>query len=77
MAVSMVGQQMVDLHLNAADRAVLEELRLGRNVPANIADSTGYSKQYIRERISRLEEHGVVENIGRGVYELVDDPLKE
>lgn len=77
MAVSMVGQQMADLHLNAADRAVLEELQLGRNVPANIADSTGYSKQYIRERISRLEEHGVVENVGRGVYELVDDPLEE
>lgn len=68
---------MADFHLNAADRAVLKELSIGRNLPANIADSTGYSNQYIRERLKRFEEHGIVTNVGRGVYELVCDPREK
>lgn len=60
--------------LNTADEALLTQLRDGRNVPANLAADTGYHRQYVYERLKRLAEHGVVRNVGNGVYELVEDP---
>ncbi|WP_136592332.1 winged helix-turn-helix transcriptional regulator [Salinigranum halophilum] len=48
-----------------------------RNGPANIADELDFSRQYIQQRLKRLEEHGYVQNIGRGVYELTSDPRDE
>jgi len=68
---------MVGISLNPADKQVISVLREGRNVAANIADETGYERQYITSRLRRLQEHGVVENIGKGVYELVSDPESE
>lgn len=65
---------MTDIELNDGDRAILDELRNGRNVPQNIANNTEYSRVYISKRLKRLREHGIVENIGGGVYELVNDP---
>lgn len=65
---------MVKIDLNDADRGIIDSLREGRNVPANLADDLGYSRQYIQNRITRLREHGIVKNIGRGVYELAEDP---
>lgn len=65
---------MNDLELNEADRQILSALEQGRNLPANLADELGYSRQYIQNRLTRLREHGVVNNIGRGVYELTEDP---
>lgn len=65
---------MPDIELNEADQKILDHLSGGRNVPANIADDLGYSRQYVQNRIKRLREHGYITNIGRGVYELVDDP---
>lgn len=64
---------MEDIDLNDADRQILGELTTGRNVPANLADELGYSRQYIQNRIQRLREHGLVNNVGRGVYELTDN----
>lgn len=61
-----------DIHTNDADEAVIEALRGGRNLPANIAEETGYSRQYLNQRLRRLEEHGIVENRGHGLYELVE-----
>ena len=63
---------MPDINLNETDQAIIAELREGRNVPSNIADEIGRNQQYTRDRIARLEEHGVVRNVGRGVYELVE-----
>jgi len=63
---------MVDVDLNPADQAVIDVLEDGRNIAANIADETGYERQYISSRLKRLAEHGVVVNIGKGVYELKD-----
>lgn len=65
---------MAGINLNDTDRAIVEILVEGRNVPANIAEEIGVTRQYIQQRLKRLSEHGFVENIGRGVYELKEDP---
>lgn len=68
---------MADIPLNDADRAIIDALREGRNVAANIAVDADYSRQYITERLTRLREHGVVINIGKGVYELVPEEVPD
>lgn len=60
--------------LSPADRAVLDLLSEGRVTAPFVADETGYSLQYVRDRLSRLVEHGNVEKIYEGLYELVEDP---
>lgn len=62
------------IRLNETDEKVISKLEEGRNVPANIAEELGLSRQYVQQRLQRLEEHGHVQNIGRGVYEMIDDP---
>lgn len=56
------------------DRKILDTLHEGRNIPSNIADDIGVSRQYVQQRLQILEAAGYITNIGRGVYELVDDP---
>ena len=58
-----------------ADWAIIEVLREGRNNTPNLADRTGYSKQYIRERLKRLSDEGILTNIGSGIYELNADTV--
>ena len=65
---------MPQIRLNDTDKAVLEILEEGRNVPSNIANRLDFTRQYVQRRLQRLEEHGHVRNIGSGVYEIVDDP---
>lgn len=60
--------------LNDTDRTILDMLSEGRNVPANMADNLDVSRQYVHQRIKLLERGDHVRNIGRGVYELVEDP---
>lgn len=55
-----------------ADRAILEMLLDGRNLATNIASETGYTRHYITTRLKRLREHGYVENVGSGLYEITD-----
>ena len=57
-------------NLRDVDWAIIEVLRDGRNNAPNLADRTGYSKQYIRERLKRLSDEGILMNIGSGIYEL-------
>jgi predicted transcriptional regulator len=66
---------MADIRLNETDQRIIEQLRDGRNVPANLADELNFSRQYIQQRLQRMEEHGIVSNIGRGVYELTEDEV--
>ena len=66
--------KMDKIRLNETDKKVISKLEEGRNVPANIAEELGLSRQYVQQRLRRLEEHGHVQNIGRGVYEMIDDP---
>lgn len=66
--------------LNDADRLILDVLQEGRATPTlvrRILESRGneYSRQYISQRITRLTEHGHLENLhDTGVYGVVDDP---
>jgi len=57
-------------NLRDVDWAIIEVLREGRNNAPNLSDRTGYSKQYIRERLKRLSDEGILTNIGSGIYEL-------
>lgn len=65
------------VRLKDIDEQILDVLASGRNVPSNIADETGVSRQYVQQRLQVLEAADYVENIGRGVYELVNDPRED
>lgn len=65
---------MEDLKLNPTDNAILDRLAEGRATPSYIAQAEDYSRQNITNRLRRLEEHGVVDKIHTGLYELVRDP---
>ena len=73
----LVQQPMADIRLNDVDEMIIDILSEGRNVSANIATETDYSRQYITDRLIRMREHGVVTNIGSGVYELVDEEVPD
>lgn len=64
---------MTNIRLNEMDEEILNRLQDGRNVPANLAEELDVSRQYIYRRLKRMREHGIVRNIGRGVYELADE----
>jgi hypothetical protein len=60
--------------LGPADEALLDLLRDGRVTAPFAADETGYSLQYVRDRLTRLVEHGNAVKVYEGLYELVEDP---
>lgn len=60
-------------NLNDADKAIIEELREGRNIPSNIASDLNYTREYVSSRLKRLREHDIVRNIGGGVHELIEE----
>jgi len=68
---------MGELELNPTDHDVLDMLNEGRCTPSYIADRSGYSRQNITNRLKRFEEHGIVEKIDTGLYELVSDPRSD
>lgn len=59
------------------DDKILDELHDGRNVPSNLADELDVTRQYVSQRLALLEAADHVHNVGRGVYELVDDPRED
>lgn len=60
--------------LGPADKALLDLLQEGRITAPYAADETGYSKQYLRDRLRRLVEHDIVTKVYEGLYELNTDP---
>lgn len=60
--------------LSPADEALLELLSEGRITAPYAAAETGYSLQYVRDRLGRLVEHGNITKIHEGLYELNEDP---
>lgn len=60
--------------LNDADEAILDALHDGRASPSYLSDRTGIEQTYINQRLRRLDEHGHVDNLARGLWELADDP---
>jgi DNA-binding IclR family transcriptional regulator len=65
---------MEDFNVNPTDNAILDMLQEGRCSPAYIAEQNGYSRQNVTNRLTRLVEHGHVEKLHPGLYELNDDP---
>jgi DNA-binding transcriptional MocR family regulator len=63
--------------LNDADERILDTLAGGRNLPQNIARELDYSRQYVQNRLQMLKAADYVENVGGGLYELVDDPRED
>jgi len=63
--------------LGPADEKLLNMLNEGRVTAPFVADETGYSLQYVRDRLGRLVEHGNARKVYEGLYELVDDPREE
>ena len=70
-------QLMDGIELNPTDQEIVDMLREGRCTPSFIAEETGYSRQNITNRLHRLVEHGYVNKIHTGLYELVDDPATD
>lgn len=68
---------MGEVPLNPTDRAALDMLREGRCTPAYIAEEHDYASQNVQNRLTRLEEHGIVKRVHTGLYELVEDPRQE
>lgn len=60
--------------LAPADEALLDMLQAGRVTAPFVAAETGYSLQYVRDRLGRLVEHGNARKVHEGLYELVEDP---
>ena len=60
--------------LGPADEKLLDMLREGRVTAPYASDETGYSLQYVRDRLRRLVEHGNARKVYEGLYELVEDP---
>lgn len=77
MGARIPSQPMADIKLNRTDILIIEELGEGRNVPSNIADAIEKNQQYVRDRLTRLEEWSVVHNLGRGVYELNEEEVPD
>jgi len=73
MATSASGVLSPD-DLNGTDERVLDVLRGGRVTPQYVAERLDVSRTYASERLKRLVEHGHVEKVAPGLYELVEDP---
>lgn len=54
------------------DRLILEELRRGQNLAANVAEAVDRHQKTVLDRCAQLADYGLVENIGRGVYRITD-----
>jgi hypothetical protein len=66
-----------DDDLSPADRELLDMLAEGRVTAPFAADETGYSLQYVRDRLGRMVEHGNAIKVYDGLYELVADPRED
>lgn len=71
----MTKQPMLDKDdLGPADEKLLDLLDVGRITAPFAAEKTGYNTQYLRDQLTRLEEHNHVQKLHEGLYELVEDP---
>ena len=60
--------------LNRADERILQALKAGVRNPSWLADELDYSRQYVHQRLQLLVAAENVENLGHGLYELVEPP---
>lgn len=65
---------MANIRLNDADEAILQHLQDGRVTAAFLAKRTDWEREYLTQRLIRLDEHGFVQNLeGVGLYELLGE----
>ncbi|WP_226377585.1 winged helix-turn-helix transcriptional regulator [Haloterrigena turkmenica] len=75
--MSRATQPMDADNMRDADWAIVDVLREGRANAPLIAEETGYSSQYIRERLGRLKQDNIVKPLGHGIYEVVPEELPD
>lgn len=63
----------IAIELRTVDREIIEMLEDGRCTRRHLADTLGYTGEYVYQRVTRLMEHGIVEKIHDGFYELATD----
>jgi len=68
---------LAEADLNDTDRRVLDVLRDGRVTPQFVATELSLSRTYASERLTRFVEHGHVEKVAPGLYELAADPRED
>ena len=65
---------MAQISLNDADDAIISYLEDGRCTAAFLEQKIDWSRPYITQRLRRLEEHTLVENLeDTGLYQLSRD----
>ena len=65
----MAGPMLLQM---PTDRMILEELERGQNLGANVSDAIDRHQKTVSGRLAQLEDYGLVENIGNGVYRLTN-----
>lgn len=63
--------EQFDIELSETDRGIVNHLRFRTCTPAFIAESLDIDQSYVRQRLSRLVEHGYVTRVHHGLYEPV------
>jgi predicted HTH transcriptional regulator len=59
------------VRFNECDEAILSHLEEGRVTSAYLETEIEWSRSYITQRLKRLEEHDLVQNLGNtGLYEM-------
>lgn len=64
----------VPYELNRADKRILKALEAGVRNPSWLAEELDYSRQYVHQRLQLLVAAEYVENLGHGLYELIEYP---
>lgn len=73
--VDTTQQEMDAEDMREVDWQIIDVLHEGRANAPLLAEQTGYSAQYIRERLGRLKQDDIVEALGHGLYELSESEL--
>lgn len=60
--------------LNETDEAILDLLTEGRVTPQYVANELDLSRPYASTKLKRFVEHGHVEKLASGLYQLSHDP---
>jgi predicted transcriptional regulator of viral defense system len=66
------------ININPTDEIALDYLSEGRVTPSYIASQEeDMDSGNVNNRLSRMVEHGYVERLDRGLYELIEDPRED
>lgn len=70
---------IIMVRLKEVDHNIINQLREGDRTQSFLVDETGYSRQYIHQRLEVLEAAGYIENIHAksALYHLIKDPEED